>query len=154
KLLPLKSLKFEPPPNQNDVIARLMFVDPADGGGDRLSAPFIDVAIEDGQMRFHVKDVVHSENGIEANTPRLEIKMKEQFTEEYFIESNGVGKAMILHSKQNINTNAKLKPFHSKTEKMARILAYYEFVAKWFTFSENHRDYIEYRKFIEHLTSF
>src|SRR5690606_15989305 len=64
KLLPLKSLKFAPPPNQNDVIARLMFVDPADGGGDRLSAPFIDVAIEDGQMRFHVKDVVHSENGI------------------------------------------------------------------------------------------
>jgi len=153
-LLPKESLHFSTLTN-TEVSFRFAVGDPADTGGDKYSMCFIDVIIIDKNIMFYVSDVIHSTDGIEANSERIREKLKTNLTQEIFIESNGVGLAAVLLLKKLVNEYQKLKAFNSGDNKIVRILSNYEFIKDHFIFSsEKYNNDIEYSQFITDMTSF
>jgi hypothetical protein len=156
-LIPFESLKFadcSKLPRQN-IQFRFAVGDPADTGGDKYSMPFIDVLMIDNSFAFYVKDIIHSVKGIEANTERIIDKMRENETEQVFIESNGVGLAAVLLIKKMLRVHQKLSAFPAIVNKEVRILSHFEFVQKYFIFDENkYKTNDEYRLFITDLCSY
>ena len=57
---------------------------------------------------------------------------------------------MLVHK----SDNCKIVPVNSKVEKDVRIEAGYEFVRDTFIFDSNYIDNPEYKRFIDHLTSY
>lgn len=152
-LLPLDVLQFA------DFDTKPLFSfaigDPADTGGDKYSMPFIDVIQVESKILFYVRDVIHSTNGIEANTSRIIDRAKANQTEQIFIESNGVGLAAVLLLKKIISDAVKITPFPSTVNKEVRILSHYEFVQSSFIFSrKQYETSQEYKLFIHDLTSY
>lgn len=152
KLLPKKSLMFGSV--QGEKIAEMAFADPAHQGGDKLSCIFVSVYAYGSSLRAHVHDVIHNTDGVEANTPRICERMEEYGTEEIFIESNGLGLALVLSVKKDKPENTKLKPLASTDNKIVRILAGYESVAKYFVFNEDYSENREYNSYMSDLTGF
>ena len=111
--------------------------DPADTGGDKFSMPFIHVVEIDGRIAFHVRDVIHSTSGIEANTERVLDKMHEWQCEDLFYESNGVGLAAVLLIKNRLRAGQKIHAFNSSINKEVRIFSHFEFVQKFFVLKIN-----------------
>ncbi len=155
-LLPLSELRFEDVSAipDNNVVFRFAVGDPADTGGDKYSMPFMDVVIDDNNLAVYVRDVIHNKDGIEVNTGKIIERTKENSTECILIESNGVGLASIINLKNNIANHTLIKSFASSENKEVRILSNYEFVKKYFVFDKNYKSKIEYKLFIEDLTSY
>lgn len=155
-LLPLSKLRFAdlskiPPEN---IIWRFSISDPADKGGDKFSTPFIHVAQMDGRIVCFVKDVIHSTDGIEANTERILSRIIDNGIEVAIYESNGVGLAAIMTISKQLPKNVKLVPHSVSIQKETRILSHYEFVQKFFVFDANYKANKEYTAFISDLTSY
>jgi len=156
-LVPFDRLQFVPAPDpvSDDVIARLSFADPADGGGDSLSTIFLYLTYRDGIFRVHVADVVHSKEGTSANTPRVVDRLRSNKIERIFVEGNGVGVAMLSELRVQRPEGTTVQGYKERMNKDQKINAYFEFVRDFFTFDEDkYRDDKEYRDFIKHLTTY
>lgn len=156
KLLPINSLQFAPiPTTQDEYISSIAISDPADLGGDKLSTIFLRIYHHEGKtLRAYVQDVVHSSNGIEANSIRIADKIKQYKTERIFIEKNGVGVALVYQLKQLVDTDCVIHPYNEKMNKDAKIIAFYEFVRSHFIFDENYKNNDDYKLYINDLTSY
>lgn len=151
-LLPIQKLKFgffNAIPS-----ASLCFVDPADKGGDKLSAIFIKIYFDNSKLIAFVHDVVHNTDGIEAGSNRIIDRINEHAVDEIFIESNGIGLALILEVKKKMNVNAKLTPITSTDPKEVRILSGFEAVEKYFIFDEKYKENKEYISYMTDLTKY
>jgi len=156
-LIPFESLKFTDCTKLPIENKQFSFAvgDPADTGGDKYSMPFIDVFFNENNFAFFVRDIIHSTHGIEANTERIIDKVKENKTEQIFIESNGVGLAAVLLIKKMLSVHQKLSAFPAIINKEVRILSHFEFVQKYFIFDENlYKTNDEYRLFITDLCGY
>jgi hypothetical protein len=156
-LLPKSSLKFIDIPEENVNSGRYLFCDPADQGGDKLSAIFIDCFVEETKLLCHVHEAIHTDKGILAMAPILYDKIVEYSIEETFIESNGVGLALIIALKQiikNEGTKYKITPITSKDPKEVRFMRNYEFVQKHFSFLPEEKQNRDYKNYISDLTSY
>jgi len=155
-LLPKSQLKFQDLSTiPNDaIIYRFSISDPADQGGDKFSTIFVHVAQIDGRIVCYVKDVIHSTDGIEANTERIVSRTIDNSIEASFYESNGVGLAAVLLIKKRLPANVNLVPFNSSINKEVRILSHYEFVKKFFVFDTNYKSNPDYSAFISDATSY
>jgi hypothetical protein len=151
-LLPKSQLKFADLSSFKDVHFRFAVGDPADKGGDKFSMPFIDVVVNNNEIAFVVRNVIHSTAGIEANTERVLMKMQEYGTEQIFYESNGVGLAAILLLKHQLSEHQKMSAFPATENKEVRIHSHYEFVKKYFIFDKDYALNPEYLSFINDLT--
>lgn len=156
KLLPLSKLRFQDISNipTEAILYKFSAGDPADTGGDHFSCPMLHVAYYENQFVCFVKDVVHTQDGIEAANMRIVDKMREHLIEDIYVEVNGVGTASYLLMQRDLANHAVIKPFNSTIPKEVRILSHYEFVAKYFVFDSRYKEFPEYRKFIDHITSY
>jgi len=156
KLLPIESLRFEKLDNipEENIVFKFSCGDPADKGGDNFCIPMMHVCVIDNQLAVFVKDVIHSQEGIEVVTERAIEKMRTLFIEEAFLEVNGVGTGAYLLLKRDISNHAKVKPFNSTINKEVRILSNYEFIMKYFIFDIDYKNKPEYHNFIKHITSY
>lgn len=154
-LIPMSTVRFEKMPEKADVLFRFSVGDPADTGGDKYSMPFIDVVIHENQIACYVRSAIHSTDGIDANTSRIIDRIRDNKTQQIFIESNGLGLAAVLMIKKQLNEHQKLSAFPSSENKIVRILSHYEFVQKYFVFDKELYDSdAEYRIFLDDMTQF
>lgn len=155
-LLPKSQLRFENISNipEESIIFRFSVSDPANKGGDKYSNPFIHVAEINKRIVCYVKDVIHTNDGIEAAVERIPPRLIENDIEALFLEDNGVGLAAALLIKNKLPKNVLFAPFHSSIQKETRILSDYEFVKKFFIFDENYKKNPEYLLFMNDATSF
>lgn len=156
-LLPKSKLTFVPKIDlrDEDIIYRFAVGDPADKGGDKYSMPFMYVSALQDKIICYVIDVIHTTIGIEANTERINDRIKDYRIEQTLIEANGVGLAAFLLLKKIIPEERELIPFNSTINKEIRILSNYEFVPKHFIFSqEQYNNNAEYRNYINDLTNY
>lgn len=151
KLIPKTSLTHYT--IKDEPIESLAFFDPADKGGDRLSGVFIDVHNIEGKIKFFMSDAIHTIDGIDAVCERIPDYVNTNKTEEIYIESNGLGIALIKGFKRELE-DIKIKPIHQSIDKDARILGNYEKIIKYFVFKEKDGQSKEYRQFLDHLTKF
>jgi len=156
KLIPLERMRFENLDNIPDenIVFKFSCGDPADKGGDHFCIPMMHVCVIDNQLAVFVKDVIHSQEGIEVVTERAIEKMRTLFIEEAFLEVNGVGTGAYLLLKRDISNHAKVKPFNSTINKEVRILSNYEFILKYFIFDINYKENKEYHNFIKHVSGY
>jgi predicted phage terminase large subunit-like protein len=156
KLLPLSTLKFWNFDNIpiSSIVFKFAVGDPANTGGDYYSIPIMHVAIIEGKLLCFVKDVIHSKEGIEIINEKLIDKSREHFVEEVFLEVNGIGAAAFMLLKRDMANTTKVKPFTVTIPKEARILSNSEFVKQHFIFDEKYLERPEYRRFIDHVTSY
>ena len=152
-LIPRSKMKFAKLKNIKPIYS-FAVGDPADTGGDKFSMPFIHVFEIDGRIVFHVKDVIHSTSGIEANTERVLDKMHEWQCEDLFYESNGVGLAAVLLIKNRLRAGQKIHAFNSTINKEVRIFSHFEFVQKFFVFDADFENNPEYKSFIADVTNY
>ena len=152
-LIPRSKIKLE---TMRDIKPIYSFAvgDPADTGGDKFSMPFIHVLEIDGRIVFHVRDVIHSTTGIEANTERVLDKMHQWGCEDLFYESNGVGLAAVLLIKNRLRAGQKIHAFNSSINKEVRIFSHFEFVQKFFIFDAAFESNPEYKAFISDVTNY
>lgn len=152
KLIPLTSIKFTEPP-KDEPIGSYGFIDPADTGGDALSAIFVKVYEVEEKLFFYVNEVIHTTDGIEAVTERLPEYISRNETSELYIEANGLGLAMVIGAKRKLKEmDIKIVPVTAKENKLARILGQYEKIISRFIFNSNQNK--EYKLYIKHLTGF
>jgi hypothetical protein len=152
KLIPIDSIRFTERPSVEPVMS-LAFADPADTGGDMLSVLFMQIFEIENKLLFFVNEVIHTGDGIEAVTQRLKDYISRNETTEIFIESNGLGLAMIIEAKRELqDMECKVKPINVNTNKIARILGQYEKIQSRFLFNSNQNK--EYKTYINHLTRF
>ena len=129
--------------------------DPADKGGDKYSIPFIQVIQYNNDIAFYVNDVIHNKDGTFANCERVPLKVKENNTQQIWIESNGIGLASVLLLKKQLSNHTILTAFPSTVNKEIRILSNYEFITKYFIFNESkYNENKEYKDFVNDLTSY
>ena len=152
-LIPRSKMKFEKFTDLKPIYS-FAVGDPADTGGDKFSMPFIHVHEIDGRIVFHVKDVIHSTSGIEANTERVLDKMHEWQCEDLFYESNGVGLAAVLLIKNRLRAGQKIHAFNSTINKDVRIFSHFEFVQKFFVFDADFEAKSEYKAFISDVANY
>ena len=153
-LLPLSDMKFTPLITDG-LLARLAFADPADGGGDQLAVIFCSIRVNNGQFRFRIDDVIYTKAGIESTNEELNDKIEKWGIEQIFIESNGVGRAMMIHTKQKLRVETcQIIPYNQKINKEGKINSFYEFVRDYCEFDENYKSYDQYELFIEHIIGY
>lgn len=155
-LLPLSKLRFEDLYNipEENIVYKFACGDPADKGGDHFCIPFLHVAVVDGTLSCFVKDVIHTQDGIEVTNQRAIDKSRTLHIEDIFLEVNGVGTGAYYLLKRDLANHANIKPFNSRINKEVRILSHYEFVGKYFVFDKNYKSNPEYKKFIDHVTGY
>lgn len=151
-LCPIQGLTFSTYTDEHS--GSFAFCDPADTGGDKLSVAFVKVYINGNRINAYIHDIVHTNNGIEATAPIINEKIIQYNVEECWIESNGLGLAMVLQLKNIISDKKIIKPTHSKDPKDIRIMRNYEFVNSSFVFNEKYKDKFEFNLFIGDLTTF
>ena len=152
-LIPRSKMKFAKLENIKPIYS-FAVGDPADTGGDKFSMPFTHVVEIDGRIAFHVRDVIHSVTGIEANTERVLDKLHEWSCEDLFYESNGVGLAAVLLIKNRLRAGQKIHAFNSTINKEVRIFSHFEFVQKFFIFDADYENNPEYKSFISDVTNY
>lgn len=155
-LLPKTALKFiDVPTIENS--GNYLFCDPADTGGDKLSAIFIKAFIESEKLLCSVHESIHTTDGIFAIAPILYDKIVEYGIEETFVESNGVGLALIIALKQinkENDTDYKITAITSRDPKEVRIMRNYEFIKKHFAFLPTDKQDRDYKNYISDLTGY
>ena len=152
-LIPRSKMKFAKLENIKPIYS-FAVGDPADTGGDKFSMPFIHVVEIDGRIAFHVRDVIHSTTGIEANTERVLDKLHQWGCEDLFYESNGVGLAAVLLIKNRLRAGQKIHAFNSTINKEVRIFSHFEFVQKFFVFDADFESSSEYKSFISDVSNY
>jgi predicted phage terminase large subunit-like protein len=133
---------------------RHMVIDPADEGGDDLSAP-------SGYLignKIYVTDVIYNNNGTDENEPACVQMILRNKYKSVTIEGNS---AWILFGKnirtkvQDVNENCDIRIIKNTTNKHTRILAQSSFIRNNFVFRKDWQTCsVDYRKFMTNLTSY
>jgi predicted phage terminase large subunit-like protein len=154
-LFPKSSLKFFDRDNINweSTEYKALFVDPADKGGDDLSAPHC-YLIED---RIYVNRVIYNKEGTDINQPEIIELLCSTLTNMCRIESNS---AWILF-KKNIAAavaddynDCDVRSIKSTTNKHTRILAMAAFIRNHFYFDKDYERDPQYKAFMKNLTAY
>jgi len=155
-LFPESDLRFEEFGNIDFDSCQFAFCigDPADKGGDYYAMPFCFVFCNDNDLSVFVHNPIFNRDGVEANTDRINDRLREYNIERVFLESNGgwVSSAILLKSK--IANQTKVTAYTVSINKLVRILSNYEFIKRHFVFDSNYRGNPEYKEFMVNLTSF
>ena len=129
------------------------FIDPADEGGDDLSAP---VGYLVGN-KVYVMDVIYNNDGTDINTPACVDYIKRHKCNAVEIEGNS---AWVIFAKdvrnkvQDSGSDCEIRIIKNTTNKHTRILAQSAFIKNHFIFPEDWKERKEYRKFMTNLTSY
>lgn len=132
---------------------RFAFIDPADEGGDDLSAP-VGYLIDN---KIYIVDVIYNNHGTDINEPACVAFLKNHKCNSALIESNS---AWILFGKavrtklQAIWPNCPVRLIKNTTTKHTRILAQSAFIRNQFIFRSDWEKLPEYKKFFNNLTSY
>lgn len=155
-LIPIQNIRLLPNDSEFDIITKACFIDPSERGGDMMSVIFATISKFQNKFNVHIDDVIHSNSGYEEITEAAYFKALELKTENVYVEKNGVGLATALKFKQLIQPDdlMKMKPFAMTENKQAKILGAYEFIMRYFSFSASYESSHDYRKFINHLTTY
>ena len=154
-LIPIKEINLLPNNYTEDFIKRFVFIDPSEKGGDMMSAIFVETAMWNGRINFHIFDVVHSDRGFDFLSEVIHSKAVKYKVDEIIFEKNGVGLATGVKLKGlNVDNTYKLRPYHETENKEAKILNQYEFILRYFSFNSEYRKSQEFTKYISHLTTY
>lgn len=129
------------------------YVDPADEGGDDLSAPLC-VLIDD---RIYVKKVIYNKDGTDANEPAVTEMIIENKAQNVQVEGNSAwvlfGKAIrkAVHERWE---DCEIRIIKNTVNKHTRILAMSRFVINHFYFDQDYKNDKEYKAFMTNLTSY
>lgn len=132
---------------------RFMIIDPADEGGDDLSAPEC-YLIGD---KIYVPSVIYNNHGTDINEPLCVEKIVTSALDAVEIESNS---AWILFAKSvrtlanSRHPNCVIRSIKNTINKHTRILAQASFIRDNFIFDSNYAKYPQYAKFIKNLTAY
>lgn len=129
-------------------------VDPADKGGDNYAAIFARIIVDSGRLNVYIADVIYSTQGIEANSTRVNEKMRQYNCEQVLVEVNGLGVAAAINIKRELSGNATLTPINSTKTKEVRIASNYEFVQRHFIFDSGYEVNNEFNRFVSDLTNY
>lgn len=129
-------------------------VDPADKGGDNYAAIFARIIVDSGRLNVYIADVIYSTQGIEANSARVNEKMRQYNCEQVLVEVNGLGVAAAINIKRELSGNATLTPINSTKTKEVRIASNYEFVQRHFIFDSGYEVNNEFNRFVSDLTNY
>lgn len=129
-------------------------VDPADKGGDNYAAIFARIIVDTGRLNVYIADVIYSTQGIEANSTRVNEKMRQYNCEQVLVEVNGLGVAAAINIKRELSGNATLTPINSTKTKEVRIASNYEFVQRHFIFDSGYEANNEFNRFVSDLTNY
>lgn len=155
-LFPLNELNFYNPEKTNvEKLAEYKFVviDPADTGGDDLSAPF-GYLIGD---KIYIASVIYNTDGTDVNEPKCVDEIVRRKINSVVIEGNSAwllfGKS--VRSKVNeLYPDCEIRIIKNSTNKHTRILAQSAFIKRNFVFRNDWRSEHEYSKFLLNLTSY
>lgn len=155
-LIPIQDLRFLPNDIDCEIITKVCFIDPSERGGDMMSVIFTTMSTFQGKFNVHIDDVIHSNTGYEEISEAAYFKALEYQTENIYVEKNGVGLATFQKLKQLIQPDDRinLKPFAMTENKQAKILSCFEFIVRYFSFNASYERQADYRKFINHLTTY
>lgn len=152
-LFPTSSLKYFDPFN-NDPEFRYASVDPADTGGDDLSAPFADLH----ENKIFITDAIYNGHGTDINGPELVEQIISKKLNHVDIEGNS---AWILFGKEVRNKvqergydDCEIRIIKNSTNKHTRILAQSAFIRNHFVFLKEQYRSPEYKKFMKVLTAY
>lgn len=154
-LFPKSGLHFFDPKyvDFEDAECKFLYVDPANKGGDDLSAPHC-YLIED---RIYIPNVIYNRDGTDLNGPRLIDKLVKTKTPFCQIEGN-FGWALFakeIRSKvQEKFDDCEIRILNNTLNKETRILAMSAFIKNHFYFDMNYESDPEYRSFIRNLTGY
>jgi len=157
-LFPISSLNFtynESKSNIKDKIEHSMCqVDPADRGGDDLSAPFGKLV---GKY-IYIDDVIYNNEGTDINEVALLEKVISNKATAVRFEANGgwfhFG-STVRNRLEDRGVYNDFNIYNQSRNKYTRILAQAAFIKNYFVFREDWETYSDdYRKFIKNLTSY
>jgi predicted phage terminase large subunit-like protein len=133
---------------------RFAFIDPADEGGDDLSAP-VGYLVGD---KIYIPDVIYNKDGTDVNEPACVEFLKSHACEAVEVESNS---AWILFAKnirsklQEDGSDCELRVIKNSTNKHVRILAQSAFIRKNFVFRKDWATCSnQYKRFMDNTTAY
>lgn len=133
---------------------RFAFIDPADEGGDSLSAP---VGYLVGN-KIYVVDAIHNTKGTDINEPACIQLLKRHQCEAADIESNSAWTIFRKNIKAIMaqdGSDCEIRSIKNSQNKHTRILAQYSFIRAHFIFRSDWQTCGEdYRKFMENLMEY
>lgn len=155
-LFPREELNFYNPSTVNlEELAefRYCYIDPADEGGDDLSAPVGDLV----GNKIYVPEVIYNNHGTDINEPATVSMILRNKCNSAEIEGNS---AWILFAKSirnkvnEKNPNCEVRIIKNTANKHSRILAQSSFIKNNFVFREDYRNFPEYLKFMDNLCGY
>lgn len=129
------------------------YVDPADEGGDDLSAPLC-VLIDD---RIYVKRAIYNKDGTDANEPAVADMLISNKVNNCQVEGNSAwilfGKAIRAAVRAKYE-DCEIRIIKNTVNKHTRILAMSRFVINHFYFDQDFNNDKEYKAFMRNLTAY
>lgn len=127
--------------------------DPADDGGDDLSAPF-GYLIED---KVYIDHVIYNTDGVDVNEPEMAHQIITRKMNAGVIEGNGAWKlfAKAVRAKVDLALDdCEIRIIKNSVNKHTRILAMAAFIRNQCRFRSDYEQFPEYARFIKCLTSY
>lgn len=133
---------------------RFTYIDPADEGGDDLSAP---AAYLIGN-KIYIVDCIYNQSGTDVNEPACVDYIINHKLNAVEIEGNSAwllfGKAVRNKVEASSKSNAEIRIVKQMKNKHTRILAQSSFIKNHFVFRSDWESIPQYRRFFENLTSY
>jgi predicted phage terminase large subunit-like protein len=132
---------------------KFLFVDPADTGGDDLSAPHC-YLIDD---RIYVRRVIYNQEGTDVNEPAITELLIDTATNACDIEGNSAWYLLGNAIRAAVNAefdDCDIRIIKNTTNKNTRILAEAAFIKNHFYFDINYEKNKQYNAFMKNLTSY
>lgn len=155
-LFPKEDLNFYNPltTNINELAEfRFCYIDPADEGGDDLSAP---VGYLIGN-KIYIPEVIYNKNGTDVNEPASVEMILRNKCNSVEVEGNS---AWVLFAKSirnkvsEKNVNCEVRIIKNTAKKHTRILAQSSFIKNNFIFRSDYQKIPEYLKFLDNLCEY
>lgn len=155
-LFPIEDLNFYNPATTDiNKMAEFIFcyIDPADEGGDALSAP-VGILINN---KIYIPEVIYNKNGTDVNEPAVVETILRNKCNAAEVEGNS---AWILFAKSirnkvaSKNENCEVRIIKNTAQKHTRILAQSSFIKNNFIFRSDYASIPEYLKFMDNLCGY
>lgn len=157
-LFPKSELQFYDPTKISFTAEhKLLYVDPADEGGDNLAAPLGYLVGEDGKWRIYVTQVICNTHGTDENEQRLADLIIDEKVDAMRFESNSGWVSMykaVRKKVQEKTEDCQMRSIVNLQHKGTRILAQAQWIKNRFIFRSDYESIPEYRTFIKELTSY
>lgn len=139
---------------------KLVVIDPADEGGDDLSAP-LGYLVDD---KIYIPDVIYNSHGTDVNEPACIDMIVNNKVHAAVIEGNSAwmlfGKAIrkkvtdpVEHGGRG-HRNCTIRIIKNTTNKHTRILARSAFIRNNFIFRSDYKEHPQYLRFMQNITSY